>query len=124
LFALEAVAAITIMESNKTTILNQLNGNIHNEDGSTDVKRCYNNEIGCIPAVAKTVSLLMHNGLFFDDKVKRISGSLPRKSPNKNRCFEVAYQRLIDEYFSGYMSIYNEAVYSLVYVKKYKSRVC
>jgi hypothetical protein len=37
-----------------------------------------------------------------------MGGSLPGKSCNKNKSFDLAYARLIDEYFPGYLSVYNE----------------
>jgi hypothetical protein len=43
-----------------------------------------------------------------DEEVVRWGGSKPGKAPNKNRDFVGAYQKLIEHYFSGQESVYNE----------------
>lgn len=71
-----------------------------------------NNAINCSiqlnKAVALTAQLIVDSNLFEGDKQHVWGGSRPGKAGNKNRHFEKAYVQLIQDYFSGDESTYDE----------------
>jgi len=58
----------------------------------------------------KNIAAFLLDLLFSDDEeTSKWGGSRPGKAPNKDREFDVAYQRLLHDYFSGPSSKYSEA---------------
>jgi hypothetical protein len=59
--------------------------------------------------VAAQASIMIFDDLQTDHEEERpLRGSRPGKSANKNRSFGVAYERLVEDYFSGTVSVFNE----------------
>jgi len=56
----------------------------------------------------KAIAAVVHAILSRDDEEANWGGSRPGKAPNKDREFEVAYERLVKDYFSGEASKYDE----------------
>jgi hypothetical protein len=78
------------------------------DDDDSLFNNCFKTIMGSIPAVAKTVLLLLQEIDSANENHGKIGGSLPGKSGKKNRSFDLVYTRLIEEYFSVYLSLYNK----------------
>jgi hypothetical protein len=74
---------------------------------STDEKKAIEAVMQSTEALCHAASLFLEERLF-EEEQNKVGGSKPGKAPNKDRDFAMAHDRLVQDYFSGENSIYNE----------------